>query len=208
MDGAYVTPDGKETSFYTLHLYLNENPSGGGATTFHSFDMKREFNVEPKPGRVLIFQHRSLLHSGADVTAGIKYTLRTDLMYRKVGPNAENWERVHRYLPSKRRSRDFVSYITPTLNAMLYPTPCKCSYPHIIQLPPKSSFPIIHSSLHFHQSHLPSPHPVLHRSSHLSHSNTSFPNFLLTSLCASHIHLPNSPLEETLGSFPGLFIHS
>ena len=84
MDGAYETPDRKEISFYTLHLYLNENPDGGGATTFHSYNMKRQLDVVPKPGRVLIFQHRNLLHSGADVTSGTKYTLRTDLMYRKV----------------------------------------------------------------------------------------------------------------------------
>ncbi|KAK0517134.1 hypothetical protein JMJ35_000289 [Cladonia borealis] len=83
-DGSYVTPDGKEISFYTLHLYLNSNPGGGGATTFHSDFLDREVNVEPKPGRVLIFQHRGLLHSGADVTRGTKYTMRTDLMYKKV----------------------------------------------------------------------------------------------------------------------------
>ena len=83
-DGSYVTPDGKEISFYTLHLYLNSNPGGGGATTFHSDFLDREVNVEPKPGRVLIFQHRRLLHSGADVIKGTKYTMRTDLMYKKV----------------------------------------------------------------------------------------------------------------------------
>ena len=79
-----MTPDGKEISFYTLHLYLNENPGGGGATTFHSDYLDRKFDVEPKAGRVLIFQHRGLLHSGADVVRGTKYTMRTDLMYKKV----------------------------------------------------------------------------------------------------------------------------
>lgn len=87
-DGSYVTPDGKEVSFYTLHLYLNEstpaNKLDGGATTFHSYDMQRSLDVDPKIGRVLIFQHRDLLHSGADVTGGIKLTLRTDLMYGKM----------------------------------------------------------------------------------------------------------------------------
>ena len=87
-DGSYVTPDGKERSMFTLHLYLNEptpaNKLEGGATTFHSYDMQRSFDVEPKVGRVLIFQHRDLLHSGADVTGGIKLTLRTDLMYAKL----------------------------------------------------------------------------------------------------------------------------
>lgn len=49
-----------------------------------SMNMLRQFDVEPKIGRVLIFQHRDLLHSGADVTSGTKLTLRTDLMYKKV----------------------------------------------------------------------------------------------------------------------------
>ena len=53
----------------------------GGATTFHSLDMKRKLDVMPKSGRILLFQHRSLLHSGDDVLKGVKYTLRTDLMY-------------------------------------------------------------------------------------------------------------------------------
>lgn len=90
-DGSFRMPGGDEFSLYTLHLYLNEAdpnaPEGelkGGATTFHSWDEKAAFNVEPKIGRVLIFQHRDLLHSGANVDGGIKLTMRTDLMYRKV----------------------------------------------------------------------------------------------------------------------------
>lgn len=91
MDGAYPTPDGQEISFYTLHLYLNgpdptapEDELKGGATTFHSFNERRQFDVVPKVGRVLIFQHKGLLHSGADVLGGVKLTLRTDIMFRKV----------------------------------------------------------------------------------------------------------------------------
>ena len=92
-DGSYVTPDGSEISFYTLHLYLNESDPDstegkleGGATVFHYYDMdvEKNFKVAPKIGRILIFQHKHLLHSGEDVTAGIKMTLRTDLMYKKV----------------------------------------------------------------------------------------------------------------------------
>lgn len=87
-DSCYTTPDGKEISFFTLHLYLNEstpaNKLTGGATTFHSYDMQRSLDVDPKVGRVLIFQQRDLLHSGADVTGGIKFTLRTDIMYAKM----------------------------------------------------------------------------------------------------------------------------
>jgi len=90
-DGCYVTPDGSEISFYTMHLYLNESdPSSkegklqGGATVFHYYETDKELKVEPKVGRILVFQHKHLLHSGEDVLGGIKMTLRTDLMYKRV----------------------------------------------------------------------------------------------------------------------------
>ena len=83
-DGSYVTPDGTEKSYYTLHLYLNEDSEmEGGATVFLSDDDEVEYKVKPKVGRVLIFQHRRLMHSGEDVVRGVKYTMRTDLMFRK-----------------------------------------------------------------------------------------------------------------------------
>lgn len=96
-DGVYETPDGKQRSFYTLHLYLNDSaqefekegvPHGkgllrGGATRFHSYDETKGLDVDPKMGRVLIFQHKNLLHSGDDVVSGIKYTMRSDLMYER-----------------------------------------------------------------------------------------------------------------------------
>ncbi|KAF2169458.1 hypothetical protein M409DRAFT_52695 [Zasmidium cellare ATCC 36951] len=104
-DGSYETPDRKERSYFTLHLYLNNagGPSEeelaemdpkdrakfaklgltGGATTFHSVTMNkdRDLDVMPRTGRILLFQHRDLLHSGDDVLQGVKYTMRTDLMY-------------------------------------------------------------------------------------------------------------------------------
>jgi hypothetical protein len=55
----------------------------GGATTFFSWNMDRRMDVVPKYGRVLLFQHRDLLHSGDDVEAGLKLTMRTDIMYEK-----------------------------------------------------------------------------------------------------------------------------
>ena len=95
-DGQFRVPGGDEVSLFTLHLYLNgvgeegilkEGKEGrlkGGATTFHSDDISHDVDVVPMTGRVLIFQHRGLMHSGADVLEGVKYTLRTDLMFRKV----------------------------------------------------------------------------------------------------------------------------
>lgn len=75
----------REKSFYTMHLYLSsasEDGTKGGETTFWSRDGKGRVDVEPVMGRVLIFQHQGLLHSGEMVTEGQKFTMRTDLMYR------------------------------------------------------------------------------------------------------------------------------
>lgn len=44
-------------------------------------DGDTKLDIDPKAGRVLIFQHSFLLYRGAVVTAGTKYTLRTDIMY-------------------------------------------------------------------------------------------------------------------------------
>lgn len=89
-DGTYETPDRTERSHFTLHLYLNDAMSQvgqetleGGATTFHGLDGWRRMDVVPKTGRVLLFQHRGLLHSGDDVIKGTKLTMRTDIMYAK-----------------------------------------------------------------------------------------------------------------------------
>ena len=94
-DGSYVTPDGKEVSFVTVHIYLNGGPQDpasprlrGGSTKFISMDWHNELHVDPKMGSVLVFQHRGLMHSGEEVEAGLKYTLRTDLMYEKVGADS------------------------------------------------------------------------------------------------------------------------
>lgn len=82
-DGTYETPAKDLRSFYTLHLYLNDAVASGGeveggATTFHPpLDASdRRVDVDPKMGRILIFQHRQLLHSGDEVKKGIKYTMR------------------------------------------------------------------------------------------------------------------------------------
>lgn len=117
-DAMYKTPDGKERSFYTIHLYLNgegeqdlealkkeeervaslwkEEGDGvfnrdingkllGGATSFFPRYEQQDVQVRvfPKAGSVLVFQHRDLLHSGDSVFQGVKYTMRTDIMYRE-----------------------------------------------------------------------------------------------------------------------------
>ena len=86
-----------QESLFTLHLYLNDSQAAvgdsaeliGGATPFLSDDTKRRVDVDPKTGRVLIFQQRKLLHSGDDVKEGVKYTMRTDIMFELVDENEE-----------------------------------------------------------------------------------------------------------------------
>lgn len=82
----------------TLHLYLNDSVSDdtsedllndgsvckGGATRFWGQNMKDFVDVEARVGRVLVFQHRNLLHSGEPISAGIKRTLRSDIIYAAV----------------------------------------------------------------------------------------------------------------------------
>lgn len=79
-------------TFFTLQLYLNDSVAEagddaelvGGATSFVSSDAKRKIDVDPKAGRVLLFQHRGLNHAGDDVIKGTKYTVRAEIMYQKM----------------------------------------------------------------------------------------------------------------------------
>lgn len=89
-DATFQTPDTKERSYFTLHLYLNDETSvdvvpllEGGATRFEVMGGTGHLDVNSKIGRVLCFQQRDLLHSGADVIEGTKITLRTDIMFER-----------------------------------------------------------------------------------------------------------------------------
>ncbi|RKH69144.1 2OG-Fe(II) oxygenase [Corallococcus llansteffanensis] len=77
-DGAFVRHR-DERSLLTFMVYLNDCPHGG-ATNFLNLGR----SVTPSAGTALLFNHH-LFHEGAVVTAGLKYALRTDLMYRRAG---------------------------------------------------------------------------------------------------------------------------
>ena len=49
----------------------------------------RYIDVGPIPGRGLIFQREGILYSGEIVTKGVKYSLRTDIMYEVVPAELE-----------------------------------------------------------------------------------------------------------------------
>ena len=74
-DGAFIR-DAHEASLLTLLVYLDEG-CDGGATGF----LDHGVAITPRRGRAAWFQH-ALLHEGAAVTAGTKYVLRSDVMYR------------------------------------------------------------------------------------------------------------------------------
>ncbi|KAF7289842.1 alcohol dehydrogenase [Mycena indigotica] len=84
-----------QRTFYTLQFYLPSDASGskesfqppiGGSTRFRGRIAEKAFaDVESIPGRVLVFQHANLLHTGEEVTSGIKCTVRSDILYERVG---------------------------------------------------------------------------------------------------------------------------
>nr|GAT48992.1 predicted protein [Mycena chlorophos] len=95
-DGCYEDEQTGQRTFYTVQLYLPSDTSGseesfavagGGSTRFWARrDVGAEYaDVEAIPGRVLVFQHAKLLHTGEEVTSGVKCTVRSDILYEKVG---------------------------------------------------------------------------------------------------------------------------
>jgi hypothetical protein len=93
VDSTHISEDKKELSYFTIQVYLNgdKDTLRGGATRFHSSKRakksdwngpgERFLDVEPRRGRVLVFEQKRLKHSGEDVVKGIKYNIRGDLMY-------------------------------------------------------------------------------------------------------------------------------
>jgi predicted 2-oxoglutarate/Fe(II)-dependent dioxygenase YbiX len=73
-DGSFIR-NPSEASQYTFMIYLNEDYTGG-ETIFASGEI-----IRPAAGTALIFHH-PLRHEGSLLTAGVKYVLRTDIMYR------------------------------------------------------------------------------------------------------------------------------
>lgn len=80
-------------SLKTFMMYLND-VADGGPTNFYSdkqqhYKKPKKSNVidtfQPERGSCMIFNQR-LLHDGGELRAGIKYLLRTEVMYQFQGP--------------------------------------------------------------------------------------------------------------------------
>ena len=79
-DNVFIRND-TEKSYYSLLIYLNEDFDGGD-TTFE------DFSISPIKGTAVIFPHK-LLHAGNPVKKGVKYILRTDIVFRFSSPTCE-----------------------------------------------------------------------------------------------------------------------
>ncbi len=86
-DNVYERADGSGSgsSLLTLQLYLNsggERDFDGGYTNFINPKDGRRLSVRPRRGTVLIFD-KALLHEGTRLSSGLKYSLRTGVMYQR-----------------------------------------------------------------------------------------------------------------------------
>ncbi len=72
-DGSYQRNE-KEFSLLTLLIYLNQDFEGG-STSFN------DAVYQPQTGAAMLFTH-AVLHQGDEVLKGVKYVLRTDVMYK------------------------------------------------------------------------------------------------------------------------------
>jgi predicted 2-oxoglutarate/Fe(II)-dependent dioxygenase YbiX len=76
VDGQFRRANG-EASLLTLMVYLNDD-FAGGETAF------AEVGIIPRRGMALLFRH-ALFHEGRLVARGVKYVLRSDVMFGPVG---------------------------------------------------------------------------------------------------------------------------
>jgi hypothetical protein len=92
VDDSYIydssPADAKQSSLYTFLLYLNDDFEAGETTFFMpsiSDEVMNAYPVKPVAGAVALFPHGegkgALLHEGSGVTQGVKYIVRTDVLY-------------------------------------------------------------------------------------------------------------------------------
>lgn len=81
-----------ETSHITVQLYLNEKFKGGSTRFLSGTNRVRHYDVKPRTGSVLVFDH-DLLHEGSKVSGGVKYSVRTDIMFTAPREHREEGKR-------------------------------------------------------------------------------------------------------------------
>ncbi|AFY37929.1 Prolyl 4-hydroxylase alpha subunit [[Leptolyngbya] sp. PCC 7376] len=77
MDHWYQAND-REISLFSVLVYFNSDFEGGETRFMEQLNAV----IKPEIGKVAVFQHK-LRHEGCEVLQGIKYAMRTDVMYVK-----------------------------------------------------------------------------------------------------------------------------
>ena len=89
VDGSFEDHKNKTKSYLTLIIYLNSQLDGefeGGSTIFYDSRMELMTRKVTEPaGNALIFlqNDKHMLHGGEKVFKGVKYIMRSDIMYSK-----------------------------------------------------------------------------------------------------------------------------
>lgn len=78
----WYRPNDTEVTLHTVLAYFNDGFEGGETRFLEQLDDV----VIPKPGRVVIFQHK-LRHEGCEVLRGTKYAMRSDVIYGLSRPH-------------------------------------------------------------------------------------------------------------------------
>ena len=79
LDGSFVR-NKDERSLWTILIYLNSDMLGGGTKLFW-----HDVTIQPETGLLLAFLHRQP-HAGNELLDGVKYVLRSDVMFRVSNP--------------------------------------------------------------------------------------------------------------------------
>lgn len=94
VDGIYKDDKNNQKSMFTVNIYMNSGFSGGNtAFLFNTADDDEKsqenvvYEVIPQTGLCLLFRQppeQYYLHEGLELTSGVKYLFRTDVMYTPV----------------------------------------------------------------------------------------------------------------------------
>jgi len=83
MDGSFVQSE-ECRSIFTVLVYLNDDYEGGDTTFYKHTDITEPVcRVRPQQGTALIFNH-DVIHSGTEVSSGIKYIVKTEIMFTRT----------------------------------------------------------------------------------------------------------------------------
>jgi len=85
-DYTYTNVADRTETEYTIHIFLNDNFTGG-KTRFYNNKKKNVLSVVPKTGKGIMFRQGEgkigIWHAGSTVKTGIKYGLRASILYKK-----------------------------------------------------------------------------------------------------------------------------